>query len=161
MTVSEILSVLKRLGLTLSTAESCTGGMVGEMITAVPGASSVYPGGVICYCDRVKADVVGVSRDTLAEYTAVSGQTCEEMAKGIKALMHTDVGLAVTGYAGPADPTDPDDKTGLVYYGIAWGERCYVIECHFEGDRDSIRHQTADALFASLSELLAPMSESN
>ena len=94
--------VLKALeGKTLATAESCTGGGIGAALTAVPGSSSVYVGGVISYTNEVKAGVLGVSRDLLDREGAVSAPVAQAMAKGVRELLHADVAVSVTGLAGP------------------------------------------------------------
>ena len=104
--------------LTLATAESCTGGRVAERITALPGVSSVYRGGVVSYWTSVKADVLGVPQKILDQYGAVSEETARAMAEGARRITGADIGVSVTGVAGP-DRDERDNPVGLVYIGLA------------------------------------------
>ena len=134
--------VLKRLkGKTLVTAESITGGGIGAALTAIPGASEVYRGGVISYCDDVKHEVLGVSREILNAFGAVSSQTAMAMARGAGALLKADVAVSVTGLAGPGGD-EFGHPVGTVFIGYADAERTAVRECHFTGSREEIRSQT-------------------
>ena len=104
----EILYKLYETGKTLSTAESCTSGRIGEVITSVPGASAYYKGGTICYSDEAKTKVLGIDKDLIAEKNAVSEEVAIEMIKGVTKLLGTDYAIATTGFAGPgADPGIP------------------------------------------------------
>ena len=107
--------------LTLSTAESCTGGRVAERITALPGVSSVYRGGVVSYWTSVKAAVLGVPQETLDQYGAVSEETARAMAEGARQITGADIAVSVTGVAGP-DRDERDNPVGLVYIGLATPE---------------------------------------
>ena len=122
-------SLLKEKGLTLATAESCTGGRVASRMTALPGVSSVYRGGVVSYWTSVKADVLGVPQDILNEYGAVSEPTARAMAEGARRITGADIGVSVTGVAGP-DRDERDNPVGLVYIGLAApeGTFCRRIE---------------------------------
>lgn len=97
----EVIARLKGEGKTLATAESCTGGLLGKLLTDVPGASSVYKGGVISYVNEVKHRLLGVDQQTLDVCTAVSRETAHEMAKGAREVVRSDVGVSTTGLAGP------------------------------------------------------------
>jgi PncC family amidohydrolase len=110
--------LLKQRGLTLAVAESCTGGLVSHRITDVPGSSVYYQGSVTSYSNEVKERVLRVKRDTLERYGAVSEQAAREMAQGVRDVLHADVGLAVTGVAGP-DGGTPEKPVGLVYIALA------------------------------------------
>ena len=110
--------LLKERDLTLATAESCTGGRVAERITALPGVSSVYRGGVVSYWTSVKADVLGVPQKILDQYGAVSEETARAMAEGARRITGADIGVSVTGVAGP-DRDERDNPVGLVYIGLA------------------------------------------
>ena len=102
MTVAEkLVALLKAQGLTCATAESCTGGGVGSAITAVPGSSAVFAGGIISYANEVKRDVLGVAAQALDEYGAVSPQVAAQMAEGARRLLKTDLAVSLTGIAGP------------------------------------------------------------
>ena len=136
--------VLERLsGKTLVTAESLTGGGIGAALTAVPGSSQVYKGGVISYTNWVKENILGVSGEVLETYGAVSAQTAQAMALGVRELLKADVAVAVTGLAGPGGD-EFGNPVGTVFIGYQDGERSQVTECHFTGTREEIRNQTID-----------------
>jgi len=117
--------LLRARGATIATAESCTGGLIGSLLTDVPGSSDYYVGGVIAYTNRVKRELLGVTPETLAEKGAVSRETALEMAHGVRRLLGSDYGLSVTGIAGPTGGT-ATKPVGLVYIALAGphGERC-------------------------------------
>ncbi len=123
----------------ISTAESITGGLIGDMITDVPGSSAYYAGGVVSYSDLSKKRVLGISMQTLEQEGAVSSKTCLEMSQSVKKMFGSDYSLAVAGYAGPKDP-----ETGLVYLSII-GKRNEpeLIKRRFLGTRDDIKFRTA------------------
>ena len=149
--IQELVAILKERGLTVFTAESCTGGLLGKSITDISGASAVYPGGVISYCNRVKHELLGVEiLDTLG---AVSAPVARQMAEGVRRVLRADLGVGVTGIAGPnGDGTGR--PVGLVYIGAASAEGFLVREFRFDGDRDAVRRQSAEAAAALLLELL-------
>lgn len=142
---------------TLAAAESCTGGLIAKRITDCPGASAVFPGGVVSYCNAVKAGVVGVKRETLARYGAVSRETALEMAEGVRRLMQADVALSATGLSGP-DGDGSDTPVGSGFVAIAWegGSHCRPIQ--MGGDRDFGRHLAASHAFDLLRRHLQGMS---
>src|SRR5437588_1866897 len=108
---------LRRQGRSLAAAESCTGGMLGAALTDVPGSSTYFLGGVISYADRVKVDQLQVPEATLRQYGAVSEQTAAAMARGVRQLLRADIGVSITGVAGPdAEGSKP---VGLTFIGIA------------------------------------------
>ncbi len=126
----------------VSTAESCTAGMVASYIAGVPGASEILLGGAVTYCDDIKHRVLGVPESTLERHTAVSGETACAMAEGGRRLFGSDVAVSITGYAGPGGGTSAD-PIGTVYLGVA-GERGVRFERHrFDGGRTSVRMQAA------------------
>ena len=127
--------------ISLCVAESCTGGLLGSMITAIPGSSDYFPGGIICYADQVKRDLLGVPAEMLEKYGAVSSQVVTSMVEQACSIFGTECGIAVSGIAGPAGGT-PDKPVGLVYIGIRCGKRLKIIENRFNGDRNQIREQT-------------------
>lgn len=137
--------VLSRLtGRTLATAESLTGGGIGAALTAVPGASAVYKGGVVSYTNGVKQGVLGVSQETLDRWGAVSSPTAEQMAQGVRRLLRADVAVSVTGLAGPGGD-EFGHEVGTVFVGYADGDRNFAREYWFDGDREQIREQTIRA----------------
>ena len=112
------VKMLKERSITLSTAESCTGGLIAKSITDVPGSSLVLAGGMVTYTNRVKTEVLGVDAAVIKEHTEVSHACAEAMAERAKTLFGTDYALSATGYAGPGGGTEKD-PTGTVYIGIA------------------------------------------
>ncbi len=134
---------LKKKNLTVSVAESCTGGTIGGILTAKPGASSYYLGGAIVYSNHSKEAVLGVSHGNLVEHGAVSREVAREMADGVMSLFCSDLSAAVTGIAGP-DGGTPAKPVGTVFIAVADGRDITVSENHFTGDRDSIRRQAAE-----------------
>ena len=145
--VEEIVLALARArGLTLATAESCTGGMVGARLTGVPGASDVYAGGVVAYSDTVKAGQLGVPEDVLERHGAVSAETAAAMAQGARTVLRADVAAAVTGVAGPGGGT-PEKPVGLVFVHVEGPDRHEARRFELPGDRESVRARaTAYAL---------------
>ena len=137
--------VLKGLeGKTLATAESLTGGGIGAAITAVPGASKVFKGGVISYTDQVKREVLGVTQVDLDAFGAVSAPVARAMAAGVRKLLQADVAVSVTGLAGP-DGDAFGHEVGTVYIGYADAHTVMAVEYHFTGDREAVRGQTVKA----------------
>jgi len=128
---------------TCATAESCTGGGVGVAITAVPGSSAVYLGGVVSYANTVKRDVLGVSEAILASDGAVSAPCAEAMAAGARKVTGADVAVSVTGVAGP-DGGRADKPVGLVWFGLATAAGTRSEKKLFTGDRARIRAQAVE-----------------
>jgi PncC family amidohydrolase len=156
--MSEALEVmiglmLQERGWTLATGESCTAGLVSHRITNVPGSSEYFLGGVVVYSDDAKERLLGVERSTLTEFGAVSQETALEMAQGVRKVLAADVGVAVTGIAGPSGGT-PEKPVGLTWIAIsspgADRARCYV----WEGDREANKAQSAQAALTLLLEVL-------
>ena len=137
------LELLKEKGLTLSTAESCTGGLAAERMTALPGASAVFKGGVVSYWSQVKRDVLGVPQDLLDAWGAVSRPVARAMAEGVRALTGSDLAISFTGVAGP-DRDERDNPVGLVYVALAWEGGAFVRELHASGPRERIRRIAAN-----------------
>ena len=130
-------------GVTIGTAESCTGGLVGKTLTDLGGSSGYYQGGIISYANTVKEQVLGVSSDTLAVHGAVSEETATEMVEGVFRVLHTDYAIATTGIAGPGGGSQ-EKPVGLVYIGIGAPRGITVHKEIFIGDRDSIRKSVAE-----------------
>ena len=136
--------LLKKNHLRLAVAESCTGGLISKKLTDSPGSSSYFLGGVISYADSLKNEYLGVSTQLLNKCGAVSREVAEAMAVGVKNGSKSDIGLAVTGIAGPEGGTG-DKPVGTVYIGIAASEATWVTKFHFSGDRWQIRTLTAQS----------------
>ncbi|AGC42806.1 competence/damage-inducible protein CinA [Myxococcus stipitatus DSM 14675] len=134
-----LLRMLARAGATLSVAESCTGGLISQQLTAVAGASATFLGGAVVYTEKMKSAWVGVPPEVLERHTAVSSQTAAAMAEGVRAACGTTYGLSVTGYAGPGGGT-PDDPVGTVYCALAGPDMATRCErMSFSGDRERVR----------------------
>ena len=130
-------------GVTIGTAESCTGGLVGKTLTDLGGSSGYYQGGIISYANTVKEQVLGVSSDTLATHGAVSEETAKEMVEGVFRVLRTDYAIATTGIAGPGGGSQ-EKPVGLVYIGIGTPRGITVHKEIFIGDRTSIRKSVAE-----------------
>ena len=137
--------VLKALeGKTLVTAESLTGGGIGAALTAISGSSAVYKGGIICYTNWVKENLLGVPGEVLESCGAVSAQVAEAMAVGVRQRLQADVAVSVTGLAGPGGD-EFGNSVGTVFIGYASEFESFSVEHHFEGDREAVRRQTIRA----------------
>ncbi|MEG6572419.1 competence/damage-inducible protein A [[Clostridium] cellulosi] len=142
-----VVRKLQEKHLKVSFAESCTGGYVAKRLTDIPGSSEVFECGVVTYANRIKHQLIGVKNETLAEYGAVSSQTAEQMSKGVRELSGADIGVGITGIAGPGGGT-PKKPVGLVYISVCDSEHCYTkrfILGHgsSEGEREHIRYLAA------------------
>jgi len=139
----EIGTILSERGLTISVAESCTGGLIGNLITDVPGSSRYFLGGIIAYSNQSKMEILNVSPKTIAEYGAVSDQTVREMAGGVRKLFNSHLGLAVTGIAGP-DGGSREKPVGTVFIGLAMEGNIFATGYRFHGTRGNIKQETAN-----------------
>lgn len=149
----KIVRELQNRGYTITTAESCTGGLLAGRILNVSGASAVYNEGHITYSNEAKERLLGVSHDTLEQYGAVSEQTAAEMAIGAARVANANVGLSTTGIAGPGGGT-PEKPVGLVYIGCAINGDVTVEECRFSGNREENRNAAVEAVLQLLSKKL-------
>jgi len=148
----DLIAVLKKKGLRMSAAESCTGGMIGTIITDVPGASEVFLGSAVTYSNESKERILGVSHQTLLDHGAVSEETAREMVLGSIDAYGSDVAVAVTGIAGPGGAT-LDKPVGLVYIAVADGPRVVVTKNIFKGDRAQVRESTAREAMSLLKDM--------
>ncbi len=139
-------------GKRLATAESLTGGGIGQAITSVSGASAVFAGGIISYTNEVKNRVLGVPVETLNTLGPVSAPVAKAMAQGARDVIGADVAVAVTGLAGP-DGDEFGHPVGTVFIGYADAHTALAREYHFEGDRAEVREQTIEAALALILEL--------
>ncbi|MBO7074315.1 MAG: competence/damage-inducible protein A [Bacteroidales bacterium] len=129
-----VLEKLKAAGKTLASAESCTGGTIAKMITAIPGSSDVFKGTVVSYATSVKEEVLGVNHDDVEKYTVVSQQVAEQMATGVRTLLKTDYAVATTGVAGPGGATE-ENPVGTVWIAVAGPNGVVSKRCNFGKDR--------------------------
>ena len=150
----KIINIMKKSGMTLATAESCTGGLTGAVLTSVPGASEVYTGGAVTYSNEMKMQLLGVKAETLQKHGAVSPETAAEMASGACRRFSVDAAIAVTGIAGPAGGT-LEKPVGLVYVGVCVREQLKVIELRLTGDRDTIRRKSCASALSELYKIIS------
>ena len=147
----KIVKELLKRNYTITTAESCTGGLLAGRILNVSGASGVYNEGHITYSNEAKERLLGVSHETLVNYGAVSEQTAREMAEGAAKAANAEVGLSTTGIAGPSGGT-PEKPVGLIYIGCHVNGETYVKECRFQGNREENRNAAVEAVLELLYE---------
>lgn len=131
-----VVKMLKEKELTLSCAESCTGGYFGKRITDISGASSVFKGGFITYSNEAKMKLLGVSKETLDNFSAVSPQTAEEMAKGAREKLDTDIAISITGEAGPMPDPSTKQDVGTVFVGVSTKENTFSVKLTISRQRD-------------------------
>jgi nicotinamide-nucleotide amidase len=135
---------LREMNKTVALAESCTGGLVGHLLTQVPGSSDYLKGGVIAYSYAAKEEILGVKRETLDQFGAVSEETAIEMAKGARELFGADLAIAVTGIAGPS--SDSSEKpVGLTWLAVSSDETTQTETHQWEGNRSENKQQSAEA----------------
>ncbi len=139
---SVVGKLLQSQGKVLATAESCSGGLIGHKITSVPGSSNYFAGGVIAYSNDLKESLLGVEPSLLEEHGAVSSAVAKAMADGIRHKTAADIGLSVTGIAGPTGGT-PDKPVGTVFIGLSTPDETIGIPCRFPGDRWQVQELTA------------------
>jgi PncC family amidohydrolase len=146
--------LLRQRGLRLAVAESCTGGLIGHRLTNIPGSSTYYLGSVTAYAYEAKVRLLGVSWQTLEAHGAVSSETAVEMARGVRTALAADIGLAVTGIAGPGGGT-PEKPVGLTWVGLSspWDE--FARQFLWRGDRIQNKEQSAQATLQILVDYLA------
>ena len=147
---SEVIQTLT--GKTLVTAESCTGGGIGAAITAVPGSSSVYKGGIISYCNEIKNSLLNVDASHLEEFGAVSATVAEEMASGARIALRADIAVSVTGLAGP-DGDDFGNPVGTVFIGYCDDSLTLSRKFRISGDRNTVRQQSVIAALKLILEM--------
>lgn len=150
---SSVVKLLRERNMTLSLAESCTGGGIAFEITSVPGSSAVFGFGAATYANEAKVKIAGVSEETLRTYGAVSPETASEMAEGIRKLSGADIGLSVTGIAGPDGGTE-EKPVGLVYMGISLKNNSYTKRLMLKGNREKIRESTIKKALTEIFQLL-------
>lgn len=145
--------LLRQCGLRLAVAESCTGGLVSHRITNVPGSSDYFMGGITAYANEAKVRLLGVSRETLETYGAVSREIALEMAQGVRLALQADIGLGITGIAGPGGGT-PQKPVGLVWIALCANGKNDARHFLWSGDRLQVKEQSAQAALQWLVEFL-------
>ncbi|UCD99408.1 MAG: CinA family protein [Chloroflexota bacterium] len=150
---TQLGQILTEKRLWIAVAESCTGGLVGHLITNVPGSSAYFRGGVIAYSNEIKTKILGVTSDSLVKFGAVSEQTVSEMAEGVRGAFEADIGLSISGIAGPDGGTE-EKPVGTVWIGVSIGDDGYAMKFHFLGDREQIKQQAAEKALKSVIDLI-------
>jgi PncC family amidohydrolase len=151
--LEDIGNLLRERNWTISTAESCTGGLVSGLLTSIPGSSDYFRGGLIAYSNELKTDLLSVSPLTLKNCGAVSKETVKEMAAGVKKIFKTDVGISVSGIAGPGGGSEAK-PVGTVVLGVDIPQKIITNIEHFEGERNEIREQAGIQILKELKDLL-------
>jgi PncC family amidohydrolase len=149
----QIGDLLRRHGLRLALAESCTGGLIGHRVTNIPGSSTYYVGSVTAYAYEAKVRLLSVRWGTLERYGAVSAETVLEMARGVRHALAADIGVSVSGIAGPGGGT-PEKPVGTVWFGLSADGHEHAEVHHFKGERVSIKEQSAEAALSILVDYL-------
>ena len=149
----EVGELLRKKGLTLGVVESATGGLLSHLITNAPHSSDYYHGSITAYSNEIKIKVVGVREETINKYGAVSHEVAQEMARGGRRVLDTDICLADTGIAGPGGAT-PEKPVGLFYIGLSYESGTESREQTFSGDREQNKLAAAQAALAWLKEYL-------
>jgi nicotinamide-nucleotide amidase len=152
--VFELAEALKLRKLHVAVAESCTGGLIGSLLTDIPGSSIYFSGGIIAYSNSIKEQLLRVPAEVLTKHGAVSSQTVECMVQGIICIFGTECGVAVSGIAGP-DGGTTEKPVGTVYVGIAAPKGIFSYRYYFTGGRTEIRKKTAAASLQRLLEIIS------
>ncbi len=146
----KLANALKEKGLSISTAESCTGGLIAHYITSQSGSSAYFHGSVVSYTNQIKMEVLGVKKSSIDEHTEVSGDVAIQMAQGVRRLMHTDIGVSTTGIAGPTGAL-PNQPIGTVWIAVSYKDDNIVKCYHFLGNRaENIKNAAEAALYQVL-----------
>jgi PncC family amidohydrolase len=145
----EVSQLLTAGGVSLSTAESCTGGAIATLLTSIPGASEWFAGGIVAYANGLKISLLGVPESVIRDYGAVSSETALAMAEGVRKVAGTDLGISVTGVAGPGGGTR-QKPVGTVFMALCSRHFRRVWHMHFEGDREVVRSSATGYLLQKL-----------
>ncbi len=149
----KIVAILRERGYSITTAESCTGGLLAGRILNVSGASEVYNEGHITYSNEAKERILDVKHETLETYGAVSKETAAEMALGAAKTANANIGLSTTGIAGPGGGSK-EKPVGLIYVACSFNGKAYVKECRFHGNREDNRNDAVEACLNLLFDIM-------
>lgn len=153
--VEEVHEIFKKKGLTLSVAESCTGGLISHYITSFPGTSKFFMGGIVSYSEETKKNILGISGDTIQQYGVISKEVAEEMAEKVRLITKTDCAISTTGNLGP-DVLEGKEK-GLVYIAVSRKGKTVSLRLMLKGDREANKEDAAiEALRLLMVELKLP-----
>ncbi len=145
----ELGKILREKNLTISCAESCTGGLLTSKLTDVAGSSAYVQGGIVSYSNEIKNSILKVKAETLKEFGAVSEQTARQMSSNVRELFKTDIGVGVTGIAGP-DGGSIEKPVGTVYISVSDSDKTFVKKFNFSGSRIEIKNQTCNAAMSMI-----------
>jgi nicotinamide-nucleotide amidase len=145
--------ILKKKKLKISTAESCTGGLLGDIITRVPGSSCYYKGGIIAYDENIKINILGVKKETIEKYSVYSEEVAKEMAENVRKIFGSDIGIGTTGIAGPKGGTK-EKPVGTVYMAISYKDKNFLFKNLFKGEREEIKLRASYFVLNKLLEIL-------
>jgi len=148
-----VIDKLLEKNITITTAESCTGGLIASEITKYAGVSSIYPGSIVSYSNDIKMKLLGVKEETLIKYGAVSKECVKEMCKGVGELMETDIAVAVSGIAGP-DGGTKEKPVGLVFIGVKFKQKLVIEKNIFNGSRNEIQQKAKNRAFDMVLKLI-------
>ena len=151
MSINKLVKELCDRNLKIATAESCTGGLLAKKITDVSGSSRIFDMGIVSYANRIKNEFLEVSNEVLDTVGAVSEETARQMAIGVTKLAKSDIGVGITGIAGPTGGT-PEKPVGLVYFGVYFKseDKLIVKKLLLNGDRDAVREQTTELVIKEI-----------
>lgn len=147
--IKEIITNFTNSKITLAIAESCTGGFISNMITNISGSSKVFERGIICYSNESKVSLLNVDLESINRYGAVSETVAKQLAKNIRDLSNVDIGIGITGIAGPSGGT-PEKPVGLVYIGFSTIEETFVEKHHFDADRITFKAKVLEKVILRL-----------
>lgn len=150
--IRTVSGLLRTRGLTVSVAESCTGGLISHYLTTLPGASVFFVAGVVAYSAETKQKILGVSSGTIAQYGIISGETAREMAEKMRVLSGTTLSLSTTGILGP-DALEGKEK-GLVYVAVSREKKTFLKELHLQGERERNKEEAAYEALRFLAEIV-------
>ena len=149
-----IAQILTKKKMTLSVAESCTGGLISDSLTNIPGSSKFFICGIIAYSNDTKIKLLGISPDIIRDHGAVSKETALALSENVKRIAHADIGIGVTGIAGPGGAT-PLKPIGVVFISVCLSRHCYFKKFNFSGTRTKIKRLAKDAALRMLKECLS------
>ena len=150
---NEIGKILTEKNLTIACAESCTGGLLTSRLTDIAGSSNYVKGSIVCYSNEVKNKILHVDAETLKNFGAVSEQTARQMSANVRKIINTDIGVGVTGIAGPGGGT-ADKPVGTVYISVSNADKTFVKLFNFNGTRTEIKNQSCDAALTMIKEFI-------
>lgn len=158
---AEVAKLLVKHKKTIAVAESCTGGLISHLLTNIPGSSKYFKSGVVAYSRQAKISQLNISRGIITRYGTVSGKTALSMAKSIRKITRADIGLSVTGIAGPAGTTKPRPRVGLIYIGLADAKGALFKQFQFEGARKTIKLKASRAALKMVKEWMKQLEHSS